>query len=240
MSVDWSTYANAYDGLARNSPPYKELVQVFETTFRELELPDGARIADMGCGTGNFTLAIARACPRAVLSAYDNNERMLEILRAKAARAGVSIQSRIADLRTQPEAPQSLDAISYVHCLYVLQKQGALSALAQGRSMLKQGGYLVVADIGRELVPAEFARVGGKHMLEQYSILEFLREIFRMRGVQKEAKRIQRYQREGRFYMHTHEELRAEIQNLGFEIQFTRGNLYLGITDFIVARKPRG
>ncbi|AKT38865.1 class I SAM-dependent methyltransferase [Chondromyces crocatus] len=240
MGVDWSTYADVYDGIGRNNPAYKELVRVFEDTFRSFDLPDGAKIVDMGCGTGNFALAIARSCPRATISAYDNNERMLEVLRYKAERAGVPIQARAADLRTRPEALESVDAISYVHCLYVLQKPGALEALAQARAMLKPGGYLVVGDIGRELDTTQFARTGLSHMYEQYSLFDFVRECFRMRGVQKESQRIRQHQHEGKFYLHTLEELTQEIAALGFEILQTRGDLYLGHTDFIVARKPQG
>lgn len=238
QSVDWSTYSKYYDGLARNSPPYKDLIRTFEDTLRGLSLPDEAQVADLGCGTGNFALATARVLPRAQISAYDNNDEMVAIMRAKAEAAGVSLVAQVADLRSRPKPDGSLDAVSCVHCLYVLGKEGAVEALTAVFAMLKPGGYLLAADIGRQLEPKKFATVGVQHMWSEYGLLGFLREGFLMRGVQKEAKRISQYQREGRFYMHTLAEFTDTLKAVGFEIVSARDDMYLGITDLVVARKP--
>lgn len=66
----------------------------------ELVTDPPARIVDLGAGTGNGSLALAARFPAAEIVAVDNSPRMLERLRAAAARHGVGdrIVTREADL----------------------------------------------------------------------------------------------------------------------------------------------
>ena len=64
--------------------------------FRESPIPTGRpRILDLGCGYGPIALAIALACPGAVVDAVDVNERALELCRDNARAFGVADRVRV-------------------------------------------------------------------------------------------------------------------------------------------------
>ena len=59
--------------------------------LRESPIPTGRpRILDLGCGYGPIALAIALACPGAVVDAVDVNDRALELCRDNARALGVA------------------------------------------------------------------------------------------------------------------------------------------------------
>ena len=64
--------------------------------LRESPIPTGRpRILDLGCGYGPIALAIAQACPGAVIDAVDINERALELCRDNARALGVADRVRV-------------------------------------------------------------------------------------------------------------------------------------------------
>jgi 16S rRNA (guanine1207-N2)-methyltransferase len=72
--------------------------------LRESPIPTGQpRILDLGCGYGPIALAIARACPRAVVDAVDVNERALQLCRDNARTLGVA--DRVTALRPDEADP---------------------------------------------------------------------------------------------------------------------------------------
>ncbi len=71
--------------------------------LRESVPPTGAsRLLDLGCGYGVLAVALASACPEAVVDAVDTNERALQLCAANAAAHGV------AD-RVRPVTPDLVD-----------------------------------------------------------------------------------------------------------------------------------
>jgi 16S rRNA (guanine1207-N2)-methyltransferase len=72
--------------------------------LRESPIPTGQpRILDLGCGYGPIALAIARACPGAVVDAVDVNERALQLCRDNARTLGVA--DRVTVLRPDEADP---------------------------------------------------------------------------------------------------------------------------------------
>src|SRR5688500_7508260 len=71
-----------YDSLMRRAVPRYE-----EMTERLVDyLPRGAaRILELGCGTGNLTLRLARRFPEASLTTVDASPEMIEGMRARLA-----------------------------------------------------------------------------------------------------------------------------------------------------------
>ena len=64
--------------------------------LRESPIPTGRpRILDLGCGYGPIALAIAQACPGAVIDAVDVNERALQLCRDNARALGVADRVRV-------------------------------------------------------------------------------------------------------------------------------------------------
>jgi 16S rRNA (guanine1207-N2)-methyltransferase len=74
--------------------------------LRESPIPTGRpRILDLGCGYGPIALAIALACPGAVVDAVDVNDRALELCRDNARALGVA--DRVAVLHPEEADPDT-------------------------------------------------------------------------------------------------------------------------------------
>ena len=74
--------------------------------LRESPIPTGQpRILDLGCGYGPIAMAIAQACPGAVIDAIDVNERALDLCRDNARALGVA--GRVKVLRPDEADPQT-------------------------------------------------------------------------------------------------------------------------------------
>jgi 16S rRNA (guanine1207-N2)-methyltransferase len=74
--------------------------------LRESPIPTGRpRILDLGCGYGPIALAIALACPGAVVDAVDVNDRALELCRNNARTLGIA--DRVAVLHPEEADPDT-------------------------------------------------------------------------------------------------------------------------------------
>ncbi|MGB9662687.1 MAG: class I SAM-dependent methyltransferase [Moorellaceae bacterium] len=108
-------------------------------------LPErGMKILDIGCGTGNFSLELAR---RGVeVTGVDISEAMLAKAREKAVREGLNIEFLHADARQLPFEDESFDAVVSVTALEFVPD--LREALQEAYRVLKVGGRLVVGLIG--------------------------------------------------------------------------------------------
>ncbi len=108
-------------------------------------LPAHPVIADLGCGTGRTTLALATALPNATITAIDFSEVFCRRLRDEAARRGLSdrIEVHEADMASPPIAPGSLDLAWSEGAAYNI---GFENALSLWRPLLKPGGIAVISE----------------------------------------------------------------------------------------------
>lgn len=123
----------------------------------ELAARPHARVLDIGCGTGNVSLACARRGADVV--GIDINADMLAVARAKATEANVPGSIELVELGAMEIEdrfePESFDAA--VSCLLFseLSRDEQDYVLSTVRTRLRPGGLLVVAD---EVAPAGRAR----------------------------------------------------------------------------------
>lgn len=113
-----------------------------------------ARVADLGCGPGGQTLALARAFPRWSFEAVDGAEEMAARARAGVATAGLEarirvICGRLPDLLDAPDSPLQgpFDLVLSSSMLHHLPEPQVLWQSA--RRLLRPGGGLVVLDLRR-------------------------------------------------------------------------------------------
>jgi ubiquinone/menaquinone biosynthesis C-methylase UbiE len=145
--------ALAYDVL---TPLYDRLIALTmrEQAFKrrlvtQASLSPGARVLELGCGTGTLALLLAEAEPRAQVVGLDADPRILAIARAKAERAGVPIAWALGSAAAPPFAPATFDRVTSTLMLHHLTTAEKRAALAAARALLRPGGELHAADFGR-------------------------------------------------------------------------------------------
>ena len=128
----------------------------------------GARLADVGCGAGWSSIALARAYPEARIDGYDVDAPSLELARANAVQAGADDRVRFseADAAGLPGGPY--DVVFAFECVHDLPRP--VEVLAAARRALAPGGCVVVMD---EAVAPEFAAPGDEleRLMYGYSLL---------------------------------------------------------------------
>ena len=107
-------------------------------------LAAGARVADLGCGTGHALVILARAFPASTFTGYDLDEHAVARARAEAAGAGLTnVTFEVADIaRLTVAAP--LDVVFMFDALHDQADPGAV--LARIHDALAPGGLLFMRE----------------------------------------------------------------------------------------------
>jgi len=122
----------------------KRLLKYTRKAFRMLPQLDKPRILDVGCGSGVPTMELARLS-NGEITGMDINEELLDVLRRKIEKAGVSdrvkvIKCSIFDMEFPDE---SFDIIWSEGSIYVI---GFEQGLQEWKRFLKPNGFMVVHD----------------------------------------------------------------------------------------------
>lgn len=104
-----------------------------------------ARIADIACGTGWSSIAIARAYPKIRVDGFDSDEASIELARKNVAEEGLEDRITFETADASSKHPKSgYDLVTIFEALHDMAQP--VSALRAARSMLKDGGSIIVAD----------------------------------------------------------------------------------------------
>lgn len=128
-----------------------------------------ARVADVACGAGWSSIAIARAYPKASVDGYDLDEASVEVARANAAETGigdrVSFHARDAG---DPELAGSYDLVTVFEAIHDMSRP--VEVLRALRGLVAEGGAVIVMD---ERVADAFTAPGDEveRLMYTYSIL---------------------------------------------------------------------
>jgi SAM-dependent methyltransferase len=137
-----SVYASVYDSLY-GAKHYAAECDLIETLVERYGRKNGTRILDLGCGTGNHGLRLARRGYEVV--GVDRSASMIRRARAKAvARRARGIRFRHGDLRTTPLGEQFDVALMMFAVLgFQLTDKDVKAALDAVRRHLPPGGLLI-------------------------------------------------------------------------------------------------
>ena len=112
---------------------------------RRLRAEPPARVADMGCGTGWSSIAMATAYPRITVDGFDLDPDVVAAADEHAREAGLADRVRFSVLdAADPDLPGRYDLVTIFEALHDMARP--VEALAAARGMLADGGSVVVAD----------------------------------------------------------------------------------------------
>jgi SAM-dependent methyltransferase len=153
----FDAWAEEYD---RYRPTYPDAL--FARIRRELRLPQRPRVADLGAGTGRASIAMARLGWR--VTAVEPGGLMLDVLRGRAAAAGLTVDLVRASAEETGLAPASVDLATAAQAFHWFDKHAALVEMA--RIVRPTGGIALfwnVRDEKRSPFVADYHRI-----LERY------------------------------------------------------------------------
>ena len=189
VGVDYTDIAEveAYDGrMAKLRDVDAENAEMFEM----LNLPSGAKILEIGCGTGRFARAAAKAGYE--VTAVDVSQVMLEYVESKIEQEGGVIKTEHAGFLTMDFEEGSFDAVVSGLALHHLPDVWKYAALLNIASVLKPKGGFILRDVVFackenerpevcmdnfvEVVPGDMRRASAKHAATEFSTYDWIME----------------------------------------------------------------
>ena len=108
----------------------------------------GARVLDVGCGTGTLTLEAKRRCgTEGRVHGIDVSAHMIARARAKAKAAGLDVTLEVASADSLPFADASCDIVICSLALHHLRRNQRRTAVAEMHRVLAPGGRVVIVDL---------------------------------------------------------------------------------------------
>jgi ubiquinone/menaquinone biosynthesis C-methylase UbiE len=116
-----------------------------DRVVKALELRPGMRVADLGAGTGVFTVPFAETVGgEGKVYAIDVDSGLLAIVAGKAKAAGLANVQTVVAGATDPRLPEPVDLLFICDTMHHLPQQG--SYVRQFARLLRPGGRVVVID----------------------------------------------------------------------------------------------
>lgn len=84
----------------------------------QVKLEQGARVADVGCGTGSSTLLMAKAFPKSRFFGFDYHDKSVEAANEKARKEGLSDRVSFAVAKAKEFPGQDYDFVAVFDCLH--------------------------------------------------------------------------------------------------------------------------
>ncbi len=138
--MSYGRFAHVYDILMENVP-YDHWVQLFEERMKSLH-PDGAEVLDIACGTGEFSVRLAKR--GYAVTGVDLSEEMLVVAKEKSENMKLSIPFYLQDM-TELEMGKQYDGI-VIFCdslNYLQEEEDVKNTFRKVFEHLKEGGLFM-------------------------------------------------------------------------------------------------
>jgi cyclopropane fatty-acyl-phospholipid synthase-like methyltransferase len=128
--------------------PARDAWQMPGRVIEALTLASGQSVADIGAGTGYFSVRLARSTPSPTVYAVDIEPSMVAYLKARAAKEGLKNLTAVQGSAGSANLPSPVDTILIVDTYHHIPSRVAyFTAL---KNSLKPGGRLAVIDFRKD------------------------------------------------------------------------------------------
>lgn len=141
-----------------------------ELVFSLMDVKPGETALDVGCGTGNYTIELAKKGLKA--TGIDSSEEMLAWAKEKGRKEKLDITFQKTDAANLPFPDYSFDLLISTGLLCFLKKPE--KTLLEMHRVLKPGGKLVVGTLNRWSPWALFRRIKGMFKETIYNQARFI------------------------------------------------------------------
>ncbi len=121
----------------------------------QVKLHDGARVLDVGCGTGLLTVRIAHAHPALQVTGIDASRPMIKVANRKRSSDNCHFQQALGE--DLPFQDAHFDLVSSALFFHHVDRELKQQTLQEIRRVLKPGGELLIADMDRPYTPLGWA-----------------------------------------------------------------------------------
>lgn len=163
--------------------PKRDAWQKPQEVIEALKLKRDARVADIGAGTGYFTMRLARAVPAGKVFAVDLEPDMVKHLAARARHEQLSNVLAVQAAMDDARLPEKVDLVLMVDTYHHIEDRHRY--FAKLKDSLKPGGRVAIIDftLDSDIGPAPRARVSpervkgeltaaGYKLADEHSFLE--------------------------------------------------------------------
>ncbi len=138
---DPARFAKSFDDPARDA------WQMPNRVIEALQLKPGMKVADIGAGTGYFSMRLARA-PGVSVFAVDIEPKMVDYLTQRAHKEKLTNVTPVLAAATGPNLPEPVDVILVVDTYHHLPNRPAY--FRELRKSLKPGGRIAIVDFRKD------------------------------------------------------------------------------------------
>lgn len=140
--ADAERYAKSFDDPARDA------WQMPDRVVAALGLKAGQSVADIGAGTGYFSVRLAKSAAKPKVFAVDIEENMVQYIRHRAMREGLTNITAVKAGADRTNLPEPVDAVLIVDTYHHIPNRVAyFTAL---KALLKPGATLAIVDFRKD------------------------------------------------------------------------------------------
>jgi predicted methyltransferase len=139
---DPERYAKSFDDPARDA------WQMPDRVIGALGLKPDSVVADVGAGTGYFTIRLSKTVPQGTVLAVDVEHAMLEHIKKRADAGKLTNVETVHAASTSPNLPQPVDVVLVVDTYHHLPNR--TNYFAELQKSLKPGGRVAIVDFRKD------------------------------------------------------------------------------------------
>jgi len=117
--------------------------------IRQAGIQPGQQVLDLGCGTATLTVMVKQVHPEAEVTGLDGDPQVLQIGRAKAEKAGVTLTLDQGMSYELPYPEASFDRVLSSLMFHHLTTPDKQRAIQEVYRVLRPGGSFLIVDFGR-------------------------------------------------------------------------------------------